>query len=930
MTFKKPTMDYWNHKFVAYMHDPVDKVFFIPGHETRSGKILSEFGLDLPNDRFWKFADAMASGFERGQVPSFSNNENENGAVDFLKHPVITHPTSKNTQLKLELPDYLLGLKPATAAETVNNAVVKAIEEFIGKTEEQTGYSGKFQGDPELFAKARFFYTHLGLRFKLAEENVAALGGLWHRIPADSRFPDHSIWQHNALTSAFYSCMELSGTPDDTGMMVFSITPVQEFIGRARKLRDSWTGSVILSWLAFEGIKWVCENLGPDHVLYPSLIDQPLMNEYLESCWKMDDINSFNSTRNIASFPNKFLFLVPLGMSHDIADGIKKHIHKEWVKLCTLGEKKLLSVLGMSGPRKNRGNDQSEKQRQMVEHIHEMFQRQAHDFWDLTWSSTKILNKEDLAETEKFLPLKSYEKQLDVLEIFNQMIKDKPHYDKSGRGVLYSVTHSLTQSVLAASKTIKQVTRKEETGEKCHLCGEFEILHADRYTGDIKAVEYKKKVDGFWMNLRDKWGREADFGNNSEKLCSLCLLKRILYRCFESKGWNNGEEHILFKTFDENTLYPSTTEMALHYYFERNGIDNKQRAADAQALHDDPDDSPKGMKLKNRDKYYAILIMDGDRMGRLVNGQTLASTWSSILHPDMYEKLTHRNFSKKYRENWSKLFDQYPQRLLTPSIHAAISESLGDFAIYGVASIVNNHAGKLIYAGGDDVCAVLPVDNVLKAAREISNYYTSTFQVISEQGDICEVKNSWKVSPGKLSTNLGAGDDISISAGVLVCHHKENLSLMMKQAHSLLEEQAKAGAGRNACAVELRKRSGGSRFFTRKWDDPAWESFLSIGKAAGKDVEDIEAVSTSLVYRLEQYRVGVEALLKKEEQTGENSLVKKFIQKQLERSSLSDGMEDEFAEKITGIVTKREEKRVEFIPEGLIVASFICGGDSID
>ena len=930
MTFKKPTMDYWNHKFVAYMHDPVDKVFFIPGHENRAGNIISEFGLEMPNDKFWKFADAMASGFERGQVPSFSTEENTNGAVDFLEHPVITHPTSKDTQLKLELPDYLSDLKPAKAADIINKEVVKAIAEFIGKTEDQTGYSGKFQGDPERFAQARFLYTHLALRFKLAEENVASLGGLWHRMPADSRFPDHSIWQHNALTSAFYSCMELSETPNDIGMMVFSITPVQEFIGRARKLRDSWTGSVILSWLAFEGIKWVCENLGPDHILYPSLIDQPLMNEYLENCWQMDDIDSLNTTRNIASFPNKFLFLVPLGMSSAIADEIKSHIRKEWVKLCMLGEKKLLSVLGLSDLHKKRDGNQAENQNQKIDHIHAMFERQAHDFWDLTWSSTRILSKENRAEMGKFIPEKSYEKQFKVLEIFNEMIKDKPHYDKSGRGVLYSVTHSLTQSVLAASKTMKRVTRGEETGEKCHLCGEFEILHADRYTGDIKAAEYKANDDVFWANLRDKWGPEADFGNNNEKLFSLCLLKRILYRCFESKGRNSGEDHILFKTFDDNTLYPSTTEMALFNYFQRKNIHGKERTSIAQGLYDDPDDRPKGMKIKNRDKYYAILIMDGDRMGRLVNGQTLASTWSSILHPVIYKKLTHRNFTEKYRKNWGKLFENFPQRLLTPSIHAAISESLGDFAIYGVASIIDSHGGKLIYAGGDDVCAVLPVDNVLKAAREISNYYTSTFQVISKQDNICQVQDTWKVSPGKLSTNLGKGDDISISAGVLVCHHKENLSLMMKQAHALLEEQAKNRAARNACAVELRKRSGGSRFFTRKWDDPAWDSFLTIGRAAGKSVKDIEAVSTSLVYRLEQYRVGIEALLKKEIQSGEKNLVMKFIKKQLERSSLSDGMEDEFAEKITDIVTKRGDKGVEFIPEGLIVASFISGGESID
>jgi CRISPR-associated protein Cmr2 len=76
------------------------------------------------------------------------------------------------------------------------------------------------------------------LRFQLAEQNKAGLGGLWHRLPADTRFPDHSIWQHNALTSALYSSMRLAGCADNIGLMVFSLAPVQGFIENARKLRD--------------------------------------------------------------------------------------------------------------------------------------------------------------------------------------------------------------------------------------------------------------------------------------------------------------------------------------------------------------------------------------------------------------------------------------------------------------------------------------------------------------------------------------------------------------------------------------------------------------------------------------------------------------------------------------------------------------------
>ena len=44
MKFKKPDTSYWDNKFAAYMHDPIDKVFQIHGHEERGAKQLEAFG----------------------------------------------------------------------------------------------------------------------------------------------------------------------------------------------------------------------------------------------------------------------------------------------------------------------------------------------------------------------------------------------------------------------------------------------------------------------------------------------------------------------------------------------------------------------------------------------------------------------------------------------------------------------------------------------------------------------------------------------------------------------------------------------------------------------------------------------------------------------------------------------------------------------
>ena len=137
--------------------------------------------------------------------------------------------------------------------------------------------------------------------------------------------------------------------------------------------------------------------------------------------------------------------------------------------------------------------------------------------------------------------------------------------------------------------------------------------------------------------------------------------------------------------------------------------------------------------------------------------------------------------------------------------------------------------------------------------------------------------------------------------------------------------------GRNACAIELRKRSGGSRYFAEQWNNGnAWESFHRIGELlSGKNTRKISA---SLVYRLEQFRDGIEAILQQDDY---KKLLTGFIRTQLDRSMLASGKNsdeelEEFAERIVDIVVvKREGGRPKFKPEGLIIAGFIAdkGGE---
>jgi len=219
---------------------------------------------------------------------------------------------------------------------------------------------------------------------------------------------------------------------------------------------------------------------------------------------------------------------------------------------------------------------------------------------------------------------------------------------------------------------------------------------------------------------------------------------------------------------------------------------------------------------------------------------------------------------------------------------------------------------------------VLPVETSFKAAQEIQQYYTSTYKWIQKDKPPEDVSEFFTPEPGKLSINLGNGDDICF----LICHHKESLTQMIAKAQDLLKDKAKNETGRNTCAIELRKRSGGSRYFVRTWNDErTWKSFSEIGEAIKS--KNKAQVSSSVVYRLEQLRDGIEAILK---QDNWKEMLQKLIFKQLDRSSVGDEKhKQDFAEKMVDLVVcKNSAGKPEYKPEGLIVAAFMAKGGETD
>lgn len=130
-----------------------------------------------------------------------------------------------------------------------------------------------------------------------------------------------------------------------------------------------------------------------------------------------------------------------------------------------------------------------------------------------------------------------------------------------------------------------------------------------------------------------------------------------------------------------------------------------------------------------------ILAMDGDGMSRLLDGDpaVIQTTWRDVLHPDVPPQFAGWRDSteasdrrRAAAEAWNGILDK--PRHMGPALHAAITRSLATFVHEIVAWVVEGEFhGRLIYAGGDDLLAMLPATDLIGAATRLQQLFSAPF-----------------------------------------------------------------------------------------------------------------------------------------------------------------------------------------------------------
>jgi len=848
---------FWQAKVAAWVHDPAEKALVLlrdpQGHEGGTSKKLREElfpqGLDESLKKLVKEADHWAAAADRPQFPRSAHDGRYASwsQVDFVSEPQLIHPLSGDS---VSLQDF----------EDIDKEHIKAVS-FDHLSDLIHNENGAIDYRRTMLALWRFG----------SESPARGIGALWSMLPADTRTPDHSIWEHLRLCSAY------AGATCDgqASLLLLSLGPVQGFIAQARSTSDLWAGSHLLSRLSWEAMRVVAEWCGPDAILFPNLHGVPIVDLWLveqgldfsRSKGIFPDWMRFASDANplfIAALPNRFLALVPESIAEDLAREVRTRVRDKAKSLACEAWRCVATLAEL---------DEGDGLSQIAD--------QLHGFPEVHWAvipASLAKSSSDLQKAmEPFFPADDTPPGFLGSSLFRALSKDTTLegtvFFPPGPGTLYPALYDLTERTHAAAKTSQTFSALNQEGYRCSLCGEREWLTTDR---KLLAYHTQDNQPGSpWPIVAQNPRAWAKPG---ERLCALCCTKRLWPTLFSEEL-----KTILEKTPEtvdiplKSTVISgqiqryvvSTHTMALASTFRemaRGFIKNNNKlkelaghleeyrhtALPRQLAHasvsddlvklfhrfpaalDDArgDDDGKVEKLRSLFKqasghvpetYYGLILLDGDRMGAWLAGEaegvpSLQQCFHSKIRSGVQERI-------KKQPALDTILSS--RRSPSPSYHSAISRALNGFSLHIARAVVeDSFLGKLIYAGGDDLLAMVAVQDLLPVLLSLRCAYAGI-----GLGD--EIKTQ---SIGKVGGALGErfllrrgyvlekkrqlfqtmGVKATLSAGAVVAHHTTPLGMMLSEARKA--EHAAKSWGRDAFCLSLMKRSGGITEAVYGWD----------------------------------------------------------------------------------------------------------------
>ncbi len=288
---------FYDEKAWVFMHDPLAKAYFIhtPGkHHVREARqafsnIWVEVNVnellkkDDEDEQFKKDirpiikADILGSMLDRRWSGVFHSRVIEpfrQVRADDFRLVINIFDPDKKKHLSRPYNDQSFEEIHNEVVESLNNLL--NIEEFL-KAKTNICVEDSHQVTDVIRKIIRYH-----LLYFYAEPIWIAKGG--EPLPADTRVPNHTIFDHLSAVASVYNLITRVGGSDGQGggyLVRIDLGGIQQFISFSRKVRDLWASSYILSMMVWAAIKPLIFVFGPDIVLVPTMRLNPVYHHQL-------------------------------------------------------------------------------------------------------------------------------------------------------------------------------------------------------------------------------------------------------------------------------------------------------------------------------------------------------------------------------------------------------------------------------------------------------------------------------------------------------------------------------------------------------------------------------------------------------------------------------------------------------------------------
>ncbi|HEV3003475.1 MAG TPA: type III-B CRISPR-associated protein Cas10/Cmr2, partial [Pirellulales bacterium] len=500
----------WRDLILAWLHDPPDKALSIADHVTRARRYATAAtGVEVSESDLSQHGDVLASATERFPMPKGDADSRRVGPADRIRlcHPLsaVDRPVSDDLRIDERL---------------VENTIHKIVGPLRGAEADSSAFLALWRR----------------LRDRLASQSHELA---W--LPADTRSPDHTVWQHMDITAA----LAASDWGENTAFLSFGLGPVQSFIATARSVRDLWSGSMILSWLTFEAMWPVVEKLGPTALVYPALRGVPLYDLAIKDRIRAEarELNLLPQQLKSPCLPNRFVAVVPWGENGEAARGLASACESAckdaWRGLCDKVHQALTRELSLLADAQSGGWDR---------HWH----NQVDDFFDFRTVVLPWKDCDDDALARWLRGESAFKAAFPEAAKLRRLASAIPAGEAPGgrQDAIGQWQHRLEMAarLMEANKSIRHIGRSTEVGEgekvpgKCALFGTYEQMGPAGLNESADFWDQAAKLRIGPARLRRR-----------ERLCAVALVKRFAGPAFFNER---------LKLHDHDLAWPDTATIA--------------------------------------------------------------------------------------------------------------------------------------------------------------------------------------------------------------------------------------------------------------------------------------------------------------------------------------------------------------------------------